>query len=332
MNTGSPVNTFNWLIKREYWEHRGGFAWTPAIISLVFLAIMLLALVSAEFLARQNGIEINGIHLDQLRRQLGADEAEKLHAAMDVGLLTLGMPIVIGLFFVVFFYCIGALYNDRSDRSALFWKSLPISDTNTVLSKVAAAAIVAPVLALLALMALQVAFLIMMSLYALLHGVNPFPLLWSPAHLVGLWIKLLIVVPVNALWALPTIGWLLLCSSFARSKPFLWAVVVPLVAGALVSYLGLMKFVDASSGWFWRHVVGRVLLSIIPGSWMDATTLRHGFIQSNVDGPAAIVGSLSLDTVGQAVTSPSFLIGIVAGAAMIAAAIYFRRKRVESFA
>ena len=241
MNAGTPMNTFSWLVKREYWEHRGGFLWTPAIISLVFLSIMLVVLVSAEFLARQNGIEINGIHLDQLRRQLGADEIEKMHSAMDVGMLTLGIPIVIGLFFVVFFYCIGALYNDRSDRSALFWKSLPISDSGTVLSKVASAAVLAPVLATLALVALQLAFLVLMSLYSLLHGINPFPLLWSPTHLLALWFKLVLIIPVNALWALPSVGWLLLCSSFARSKPFLWAVALPIMAGVLNSWFGLMK-------------------------------------------------------------------------------------------
>jgi ABC-2 type transport system permease protein len=331
MNTGTPMNTFAWLVRREYWEHRGGFLWTPAIISMVFLAFMLVALLSADILARQNGIEINGIQLDQLRRHLGPDEIEKMHDAMDVGMLSLGMPIVIGLFFVVFFYCIGALYNDRSDRSALFWKSLPISDTGTVLSKVAAAALLAPILATIALVALQLAFLVMMSLYALLHGVNPFPLLWSPTHLMNLWVKLVITIPVNALWALPTIGWLLLCSSFARSKPFLWAVLVPVVTGALVSWLGLMHFVSSSSGWFWRNIVGRALLSIVPGGWMDAATLRHGFIKADIDGPGAIIGSLNFEAIGQAVTSANFLIGIVAGAAMIAAAIYFRRQRIESY-
>ncbi len=36
------------------------------------------------------------------------------------------------LAFVVFFYLLGALYDDRKDRSILFWKSLPASDTLTI--------------------------------------------------------------------------------------------------------------------------------------------------------------------------------------------------------
>ena len=39
--------------------------------------------------------------------------------------------------FVVFFYLLSSLYDERKDRSVLFWKSLPVSDRDTVLSKVA---------------------------------------------------------------------------------------------------------------------------------------------------------------------------------------------------
>ncbi len=334
MNTGTPMNTFAWLVKREYWENRGGFVWTPAIVGMVFLSIMLIVLVSAELIARQNGIEINGIHLEQLTRHLGPEEIAKMQAGMDIGLLTLGLPIAIALFFVVFFYGIGALYNDRSDRSALFWKSLPISDSATVLSKVAAATLLAPVLATFAVIGLQLGFLVLMSLYALLHGINPFPLLWSPTHLVEMWIKLFLIIPVNALWALPTIGWLLLCSSFARSKPFLWAVMLPIFAGVANSWIGLMNHMSMSNTWFWRHIVGRLLLSIFPASWLDAEKLRQGFEETGGMhvGVHGISPSLTFEVIGDALSSPEMLIGIVAGAAMIVGAIYFRRQRTESYA
>ena len=335
MNTGGPMNTFFWLVKREYWEYRGGFLWTPAIVGAVFLSIMLIVLVSAELIARQNGVDINGIRVEQLTRHLGEAEIAKMQAGLDIGLLTLAFPIAVALFFVVFFYGIGALYNDRSDRSALFWKSLPISDTSTVLSKLAAATLLAPVLATFAVIALQLGFLIMMSLYALLHGINPFPLLWSPMHLVAIWVKLFLMIPVNALWALPSIGWLLLCSSFARSKPFLWAVMLPIVAGVLNSWVGLMNHLSMSGQWFWRNVVGRLLLSLFPGSWMDADALRDGIrdIDSGMHvGVSGISPTLTLEVMGRALATPNMLIGIAAGAAMIAAAVYFRRQRIESFA
>ena len=50
---------------------------------------------------------------------------------------------------VVFFYLLDSLLAERKDRSILFWKSLPVSDTEVVLSKLATALVVAPVFVLL---------------------------------------------------------------------------------------------------------------------------------------------------------------------------------------
>jgi ABC-2 type transport system permease protein len=85
---------------------------------------------------------------------------------------------------------------------------------------------------------------------------------------------------------------------------------------------------------FWRHIVGRLLLSIFPGSWLDAEKLREGFEETGGMhvGVHGLSPSLTFEAIGDALASPSMLIGIAAGVAMIAAAIYFRRSRVESFA
>ena len=40
MNTGTPMNTFAWLVKREYWENRGGFLWTPAIVAMLSRSVL----------------------------------------------------------------------------------------------------------------------------------------------------------------------------------------------------------------------------------------------------------------------------------------------------
>ncbi len=65
------------------------------------------------------------------------------------------MDMVLGI--VAFFYAIDSLYSDRRDRSVLFWKSLPISDAETVLSKFAVAAILIPLIALAASLVAQLA-------------------------------------------------------------------------------------------------------------------------------------------------------------------------------
>ena len=329
MNAISPSSKFVWLVKREFWEHRGGFLWTPLIIAAVMLAFMAMGLITAELTARQHGFTLNGIHVDQLTSHLDAAAMVKFQDTLDVGLITMGLPIRIALFVVVFFYALGALYNDRADRSVLFWKSLPLSDTQAVLSKVATGLIIAPALAVFGMIVLQLGFLILFTLYAALHGINALPYLWSPTHLVAMWIKLAVLIPVNALWALPCLGWLLLCSAYARSKPFLWAM-TPLIAGVIVSWAQITQSLSFS-GWFWRHIVGRLLLSLIPESWVSFDSLRA--LEHAGGNPAEAIGSLfSFGSIADQFASPNFLIGMAAGAAMIAAAIWLRRTRVEAYA
>ena len=169
MNTALDSNKFAWLLKREFWEYRGGFFMAPLITTLVMLAIVMLALISAEFTAHQHGIQLGGMNIDQVIAHVGEGDYTKVHSAIDIGLMGMSAPIGIVFCFVVFFYLLGALYNDRADRSVLFWKSLPLSDTETVLAKVATAMFVAPVLAVGAMIVLHLGFLILLGLVCQLH-------------------------------------------------------------------------------------------------------------------------------------------------------------------
>ena len=45
------------------------------------------------------------------------------------------VPQLIVALIVLFFYLLDSLYSERKDRSILFWKSLPVSDSMTVASK-----------------------------------------------------------------------------------------------------------------------------------------------------------------------------------------------------
>jgi ABC-2 type transport system permease protein len=331
MTSAIASNKFAWLLKREFWEYRGGFLMAPLITALVMLAITLLGLFTAEFTAHQHGIHLGGMNLDGIIEHIGEGDYAKVHSAIDIGLMGMSAPIGIVFCFVVFFYLLGALYNDRADRSVLFWKSLPLSDTETVIAKIVMAALVAPALSLVAIIALHLGFLILISIYSLMRvGFAALPLLWSPAHLIALWLKLVVSIPVNALWALPTIGWLLLCSSYVRSKPFLWAVLLPVLSGFIISWVNLMQNFSLS-GWYWRNVFGRLLFSIMPFGWLPKLTVSD--LPENVNDDLTVMNHvLSFDTITSALTMPSLWIGAAAGVAMIAGAVYFRRRRIESYA
>lgn len=322
------MNTFIWLLKREYWEHRGGFQWVPLITGGVLLILVTIALVTALATANKHGIVIGNLPLDDIARAATPEQLEQAGAAINVSLYMLAVPIAGLLGIVSFFYLLGSLYDERRDRSVLFWKSLPVSDLETVLSKVAAVVLVAPLLALAATLATLLAFLVLFSILLALYGINPFTVLWmhaSPLTVVG---KLVAMMPLNALWALPTIGWLMLCSAFAKRVPFLWAVLIPVGSAAVLAIFDAISNLHFPSMWYWQNIVCRLLLSIMPGSWLDLEVFGHKF--EHADAPSDVVNALNVGGFANALADPSLWIGAAAGAAMIAGAIWLRRWRDDS--
>ena len=334
--TVHPTHQFKLLLKREFWEHKGGFLWAPLIAGGISLLLSLMAIIVGLVAARRaaaagelqiDGVNVNGLDLAQLTSAMGPEEMLQFAQGIDVTLLVSSLWPFIVLAFVAFFYCLGTLYDERKDRSVLFWKSLPLSDSQTVLSKVASVAIVAPVLAVIAAVATLIGFMTMISIVVMLHGGNPMTLIWGPASPLTLVGGMLAWIPVYALWALPTIGWLMFCSVWARSKPFLWAIMIPLFAGIFVSWFDLMRGFNLESSWFWSNVVGRLLLGTMPG--MDLI-YRDGFSEAAGNrGPEGIMEALSAGNQLVSLAQPGIWIGALVGAAFILAAIKLRRWRDE---
>lgn len=329
-----PTRTFQMLLKREFWEHKGGFLWAPLIAGAIFLLFNLMAGGVGEVMLNKvdpsKTVEIDGaevridaLNLGAIIEKLDPKDMADLGQAVNIALYAASSWPFIVLAFVVFFYCLGALYDDRRDRSVLFWKSLPVSDTQTVLSKLASAAVVAPLLAVGAGILTMLGFMLVASLFILVHGGNPFALLFGLGDPLSILGHLIAAVPVYALWALPTFGWLLLCSAWAKSKPFLWAIMIPLFAGIVVWWFDVMELFNLETTWFWQHIVGRALFSAVPGSWMGAADFGH----ISGDGAEAMAQALSLKTLYSPLMSPQLWIGAVVGAAMIYGAIRLRRWR-----
>ncbi len=318
---------FAWLLKREYWEERRGFLWAQIWAAGVLVAISILGIIALEALRLRNNIRIGmDGNLSALLSNGMQHNAAGIAPGLDGLMLTFGTIAAIVLFFVVFFYLLGALYDDRRDRSILFWKSLPLSDTSTVVSKVIAAVIIAPLISVGVVLAGYVALQIVASLWFLAHGLNPLALLWTHPEPFSLWLHLLAMVPVNAVWALPTVGWLLVWSAAVRSKPFLWAVVIPIIAGVLNFWVGLLGLPHLDPQFFWGSLVGRALLSVIPAGWVVPDFGAHGVDFVGGDQLAAI----SYGSMAHAFTLPEMWIGAAVGIALIAVAIWFRRWRDEA--
>jgi len=321
------MNKLALLLKREYWEHRGGFLWTPVWITGVTLAITVLGLVTAEIFRSRAGVRI-GFSLDAMRADLEAQDFVDAGYGLDMVQFVFGALPCIALFFVLFFYLLGGLYDDRRDRSVLFWKSLPVSDTATVASKALSAMFVAPLIALAVSTLAYIAFLLVIGLWLGLHGLNILPAIAASHPLRTLW-RMFLTIPLDALWALPAIGWLLFWSAWARSKPFLWAVMLPILVVFANWWIGMLGGPHFSGDLDVARVLGRLLFSVMPGSWLgaDGAGTAHAWMSH----AAGASGSGILDPARMlAVLSTANLwLGVVAGLALLAGAVWLRGRRIE---
>jgi ABC-2 type transport system permease protein len=320
---GTPANTFLWLLKREYWENRGGFVWSQVITGgIVVVLSALMAVVSV--------ISLKSQELD-----LHRGDSDISFAGVGDIMLMLGSAITGSvLAFVVFFYALGSLYDDRRDRSALFWKSLPISDTLTVLSKAAWALLLAPLISVLIGLLIGLALWIVSAVTIAATGIEGASGVFSGSHPFRILGSMLATLPIGLLWSLPAVGWLMLCSALARSKPFLWAVLLPLLACVIISVMGALPGIHLPLASVWYVVFYRGLLSVLPGFWVFSRLVQNETAESALN--ATKTPEDSLDMVLHSLVDPTIYtsldlwIGAAVGVAFIALAIYARRWRDEA--
>lgn len=323
------LTKLRWLLQRELWENKGMLLWSPLVLTGIMLGasclVLLKVLTTGDVHVLVNGQHVQ-MHASSLAAGYVAGNPQVIDAAVG-GYLAASIPLFLMLTVVMFFYCLGALYDERRDRSLLFWKSLPVSDALTVLSK-----------ALLALMLAPLAIVLLGSIFSMLQlllfcalmsdkGVHAFgAVLGNPEFYLGP-LRLIGVLPVYALWALPTVGWLLLVSAWARSKVFLWAVGLPLLAGVLAVWANRLLGLDIPGNWFFEHVVARGLFGTAPGTWLlfDRASLPADIL----DGARHVdMGDLFRYS-WNSLANPGAWVGAAAGAAMIYGAIRLRGSRDE---
>jgi len=213
------ARSFITLLRRETWEHRS-LVWVPLVVAtLIVVSAILSTNVTNSIEIRVDGEE------SEFFARLAIDTA-KQSQLFAVWMSSLILPLIVVGLTVLFFYLLDALYAERKDRSILFWKSMPVSDTATVLSKAFTALVVVPLW--IWLLSLVMGLLVFVVVALKVGGTPLAPL--GNFH-VGTWFALqatlLLNLLVAALWYAPIAAWLLLVSAWAKRAPFLWAVLPP---------------------------------------------------------------------------------------------------------
>ena len=209
----APTRPFYWSVLRELWENRSIYI-APLIVAIVVLF----------------GFIVSTIGLPERRRAVLLLDPAKARAAIEAPYNVAAIMLIFTAFIVGVFYCLDALHGERRDRSILFWKSLPVSDRTTLLSKATIPLVALPLVTFAIIVATQLVMLLWTSVLLITHGMGPGST-WTNFNLFQQSFILLYGLVAIALWHAPIYGWALLVSGWARRATFLWAVVPFLAIG-----------------------------------------------------------------------------------------------------
>lgn len=305
------------LMRREVWESPFAFKWTPLGIGVLIVLFAVLMLVIGARLDAEMAFTLDAV-------RLFGDMPHEQKRLMVSGFLFAASNFFLQLMIlIILFYLAGSLFDDRKDRSILFWKSLPVSDRMTVFSKLLTACVLVPALFLGAIALTHLALLIIGSIYALMAGINPLQDLWLPASLPKLWTIMALGLLVQALWLLPIYAWLLFCSSWAPRLPILIAVAIPAglsIAQHSYSLISGFRLPDYNIGLIMLRRLGS---GVLPG---NANIDFSGGVE-NLEFNESLY--MSFPAVFNHLLKPEMWVGWLIAAVLLAAAIMFRRRATD---
>ena len=276
---------FYWSVRREVWENRSIYI-APLIVATVVLF----------------GFLISTIGLPERRQAVLMLDPAKAQAAIEAPYTMAAIMLILTASIVGVFYCLDALYGERRDRSVLFWKSLPVSDLTTLLSKATIPLIILPLVTFLIVIITQFLMLLWTSAILITHGMSPAST-WTYFPLFRNFFILLYGLAAIAFWHAPIYGWTLLVSGWARRATFLWAV-VPFLA------IAFFEKITFGTSYF---------ASMLKDRLMGFAPKAFAFNTHSVDCPQL--------TPGAYLSSPAMWFGLLFAAAFIAAAVRLRRYR-----
>jgi len=281
---GAPTRPYYWSVWRELWENHSVY-----IAPLIVAAIVVFGDLAGSF------------HMPELRRNALLLDPAHQRAAIERAYEVAAMMLIFTAFIVGLFYSLDALHGERRDRSILFWKSLPVSDLTTVLSKATIPLVVLPLVIFVIIVVTQFIMLLISTAALLKSGLAGTT--WANFNLFRQSFILLYGLVAIALWHAPIYGWALLVSGWARRATFLWAV-LPLLA------IGFFEKITFGTSHFGLMIRDRVM-----GFAPRAFAFQTHAVESAIITPVNYL------------TSPALWIGLAIAVVFIVAAIRLRRYR-----
>jgi ABC-2 family transporter protein/PGF-CTERM motif len=315
------------LAHREWQEHRNTFIFPPAII----LALIVIAVLFGVTLGEKLEFEINRdgdrgaspSTFQQIERRpnpglimVSAQQADFYAqpramfaaqrnsastldelASADVGKLPrildeLTFPFTLVLILVSLAVAISVTYDERKDRSLLFWKSMPVDDVETIISKFVFVCWIAP---LATVVAIVIARLLLAGVASVYSNELALGEVWGNAQVWRGFMGVISGFLLLGLWVAPIYAWLMLVGAVVTRSPMLIATITPLV----------LMWLE------WLFFDSTYLLSFAT-SHISPRTLYSG--------SAGFTGQLEL------LLSPGFGVGLAVAALLLVMTVYARKR------
>jgi ABC-2 type transport system permease protein len=315
------------LLKREFLDSKTGFVLVPMVVAGFTIFAMILGLISLEY---QFGDEID-VDLRELQVTVdgetinGDDWGDDMNGENFVQILGRAVSgatsagILMVMPFVIFFGLLSSLYDDRRDRSFLFWKSMPVSDTKEVLTKLGYYAIVGPMMLFGFMLALGFIAMLVVTPFIWYHGGSALDLLWGPTPFISMWFGAAANYIVYALWILPLLAWLMLASAFAPKAPMIFAIVP---VGAIITVEVLF---NNGQTYLAEALLDRIALDY--AHIMGEIIEKGGHYRDDFEVRDLSIGD-AFRALGASFANTKFWIGQLFTGAFMAGAIYLRRYKV----
>ena len=301
------------LVRREVWEHRSIWVTPVAVASVITLLAVAMVVAIGAFGEAMNA------DLGKIADMTAPENMRR--AALAGSLIGNTMLFVVAMWFLIIFYCLDALYAERKDKSILFWRSLPITDAETVISKLLVVFLAIPIATFAAVVVSHLLNLIILTIWLATEGANPGRMIWGAVPLFDTWAAVLTFLIALPIWMAPLIGWLLFVSAWAKRGPLLRAILP-------IAMLPVLEYIVFRSWNLGEAILTR--LSIYPMPIFDKMKTA-GFDEDELH--SMLTENLSLVSwldYGSFFTSLEVWVGLIVCGLFAGGAIYLRRYRDDS--
>jgi ABC-2 type transport system permease protein len=293
------------MIVREIQEHKVAFVYAP-----FFVCIILCFVIASVYFGGTN-IQTDQFNFsteyydEEIRQTMQSVSSVSRIDIVRTGLLVLGFPILLTVGFGLLAYSLSTFADERKDRSLIFWRSLPVSDLTTVLSKVFVVTLIVPLMVLPYIILLQLVAMTSASIFFATNEIVSFGWLWG-SYIITDWFRIIFSLWAQALWSLPLFLWLMLAGTYA-ARPIAGAIVPPVI-------LIVLEGVIFKTNLVLEFIENRI------GFWSRSDSFPKEYQELRV---------VDISDILLLFSTQAFWIGILASVILVAGIVYFRSSNSD---